>query len=138
MHKDFKIGLIVGIIAAAALTVWLSTRSRFSTESRALSNASLPPAATVPPAAPAPAVASHLPAASAYTPEIAKPPQQVQSPKNVQPARYYIVRKGDTLSAISARYYGSASQYPKIVAANKSILTNPDRLVPGTRLLIPQ
>jgi nucleoid-associated protein YgaU len=54
------------------------------------------------------------------------------------PARFYVVQKGDTLSAISSKYYGSPNQWPKIVAANRTILPDPDRLVPGARIIIPE
>lgn len=55
-----------------------------------------------------------------------------------QPPRIHIVQKGDTLSSISAKYYGSARQWRKIVTANSDNLPNPNRLTPGSKLLIPQ
>ena len=126
MQRDFKIGLAIGIVAAAGAVLWLSTRPKLSTESRALKTASPPPAA---------------PAPSAVIPEpqIPKPaqPQEMQPADNVQPARYHIVQKGDTLSAISQKYYGSARYQQKIFSANSNVLKDPDRLIPGTRLLIP-
>jgi nucleoid-associated protein YgaU len=121
MHRDFKMGLAVGIVAAAAAAVWFSTRPYFSTESRALRFASPPPA---------------------VSPEIPQPAQPIQPSNSVQPAqsqsaRFYIVQKGDTLSAISQKYYGTTRFWQKILAANDAVLKDPDRLVPGTRLLIP-
>ncbi len=47
----------------------------------------------------------------------------------------YIVRRGDTLGKIAKRFYGSASQFPLIVAANR--ISNPDVLRVGQRLNIP-
>ena len=52
--------------------------------------------------------------------------------------RIHVVQKGDTLSSISAKYYGSARQWRKIVAANSDNLPNPNRLIPGSKLIIPQ
>lgn len=117
MQRDFKIGLAVGIVAAAATAVWLSTWPNLATESRALHAASPPPA---------------------VSPEIPKPPQQIQTSNPVQTAQFHIVQKGDTLSAISEKYYGTARYWQKILAANDAVLKNPDRLVPGTRLIIPE
>jgi peptidoglycan L-alanyl-D-glutamate endopeptidase CwlK len=45
------------------------------------------------------------------------------------------VRRGDTLGRIALQYYGSPSRYPLIVAANR--IADPDRLVPGQELIIP-
>jgi len=50
----------------------------------------------------------------------------------------YEVVKGDTLSAISKRYYGSSGQYMKIFEANRDVLSNPDLIKPGQKLKIPR
>ena len=47
----------------------------------------------------------------------------------------YIVKTGDTLGKIAKQFYGSASRFPLIVAAN--LIVNPDRLRVGQRLNIP-
>ncbi|MFH1371182.1 MAG: LysM peptidoglycan-binding domain-containing protein [Planctomycetota bacterium] len=117
MQRDFKIGLAVGIAAAAIAMLWLCTRPKLSTESRILRAASAPSTAPV---------------------EILKPPEPIQTSNPVQTARFHIVQKGDTLSAISQKYYGTPRYWQKILAANDKILKDPDRLVPGTRLLIPE
>lgn len=49
----------------------------------------------------------------------------------------YTVVAGDTLSAISKRFYGDAKHYPKIFEANKDILKDPDHIKPGQSLRIP-
>ena len=49
----------------------------------------------------------------------------------------YTVQAGDTLSAISKRFYGNANQYMKIFNANKDQLSDPDKIKPGQRLRIP-
>jgi nucleoid-associated protein YgaU len=48
----------------------------------------------------------------------------------------YTVMRGDTLSAIAGREYGSSRNWRAIAIAND--VDNPLRLVPGTRLVIPR
>ncbi|WP_034912738.1 MULTISPECIES: peptidoglycan-binding protein LysM [Erwinia] len=52
-------------------------------------------------------------------------------------ARFYTVKKGDTLSAVSKEVYGDASKYNKIFEANKPMLSHPDKIYPGQTLRIP-
>ena len=52
-------------------------------------------------------------------------------------AQYHDVVSGDTLSAISKKYYGDANKYPQIFEANKPMLTHPDKIYPGQKLRIP-
>lgn len=52
-------------------------------------------------------------------------------------AQYHDVVSGDTLSAISKKYYGDANKYNAIFEANKPMLTSPDRIYPGQKLRIP-
>ena len=47
----------------------------------------------------------------------------------------YTVQRGDTLSAIAKRFYGHASEYRRIAAANN--IANPDLIHPGQQLVIP-
>ena len=54
-----------------------------------------------------------------------------------EPAQYHDVVKGDTLSAISKKYYGDANKYNAIFEANKPMLTHPDKIYPGQKLRIP-
>jgi hypothetical protein len=49
--------------------------------------------------------------------------------------RTYVVAKGDTLGKIAARFYRDPARFTFIVAANA--LANPDNLVVGQRLVIP-
>lgn len=57
--------------------------------------------------------------------------------KNKSTSKKYTVKKGDTLWAIAKKYYGSGAQYPKIVAANKSLIKNPNLIHIGWVLTIP-
>ena len=55
---------------------------------------------------------------------------------NATPApQTYTVQRGDTLSAIAKRFYGHASEYRRIAAANN--IANPDLIHPGQQLVIP-
>lgn len=50
---------------------------------------------------------------------------------------FYVVKKGDTLSAIAKDTLGKASRYPDIFEANRPMLTHPDKIYPGQTLRIP-
>jgi hypothetical protein len=51
--------------------------------------------------------------------------------------RSYTVAAGDTLSKISKQMYGDANQYMRIFEANRDQLSDPDKIRPGQRLVIP-
>jgi nucleoid-associated protein YgaU len=50
----------------------------------------------------------------------------------------YEVGSGDTLSAIAEQFYGDPSKFRIIFAANRNQLDDPDVIVPGQVLRIPQ
>lgn len=57
---------------------------------------------------------------------------------NAPPAGSYTVVKGDCLSSIARRYYGTASKWTAIYEANKSVIGgNPNLIYPGQVLTIP-
>lgn len=53
-------------------------------------------------------------------------------------ATYYVVKSGDTLSAISKEVYGNANLYNKIFEANRPMLKAADKIYPGQTLRIPK
>jgi nucleoid-associated protein YgaU len=53
------------------------------------------------------------------------------------PPRIYIVQVGDTLSGIAAAQLGDADRWPEIFAANRAVISNPDRIIPGLVLVLP-
>ncbi|MGW8464173.1 peptidoglycan-binding protein LysM [Pseudomonas sp. CLCA07] len=53
-------------------------------------------------------------------------------------ARFVVVEKGDTLSAISLRVYHDANKYQKIFEANKPMLKDVNKIYPGQTLRIPE
>ena len=56
----------------------------------------------------------------------------------VAAARFVIVKKGDTLSAIAKVEYGDANKYNKIFEDNKPLLSHPDKIYTGQTLRIPE
>jgi nucleoid-associated protein YgaU len=62
--------------------------------------------------------------------------------KNTGPARAtsgrrHTVQEGDTLMNLAQKYYGDKNHFSTIYDANRDQLNAPDRLAPGTVLVIP-
>lgn len=57
--------------------------------------------------------------------------------KEIVSGKSYTVKKGDTLSIISRKFYGDSKQWKKIYEANRNKIKNPNILIPGTDLIIP-
>ena len=70
--------------------------------------------------------------------EVEKAPEPEPVPEPVSAERFYEVVSGDTLGAISQKFYGKAGDYMKIFEANRDILDNPDLIKPGQNLKIPE
>jgi nucleoid-associated protein YgaU len=52
-------------------------------------------------------------------------------------AQYYVVKSGDTLSKIAEEFYGDKMLYDRIFDANRNLLSDPNKIKPGQKLLIP-
>jgi len=121
MQKDFKIGMALGLILTAAAVLWLSTVPTLSTRARLFQ--------------------SRTPQVSNNPPHIPEQPNNHSTEPTTtteqQDTRFHIVHKGDTLSDISRKYYGSANNRQKIFIANQSVIKDPNRLTPGVKLIIP-
>ena len=52
--------------------------------------------------------------------------------------QYYIIKAGDTLSAIAKQFYGDASKYPRIFDANREVIKDADLIFPGQKIRIPK
>jgi 5'-nucleotidase / UDP-sugar diphosphatase len=154
MKKDFKIGLAIGVALSAVVIIWLATLPNLSTKARALEVASsAKPSPKIPadisPPVSFPSSADSTPTSSIEyressieNPDINNQPRVTPAPSKVEGSnetqtRIHVVQKGDTLSSISSKYYGSAKQWRKIVNANRTNLPDPNRLVPGIKLIIP-
>lgn len=48
------------------------------------------------------------------------------------------VKKGDTLWDIAQKQYGDGSLYPQLVEMNRETLTDPNLILPGQRLILPE
>jgi nucleoid-associated protein YgaU len=62
--------------------------------------------------------------------ELAAPPQTAR-------VEFYVIQKGDTLSAIAKRFYGDANAYPRIFEANREVIKDADLIFPGQKIRIP-
>ena len=156
MHKDFKIGLIIGVLLVIAGLMWLSTLpslsiiSRFKnlqnsqtnpnlnlTNSSTVSNQAGPsalPSSQTSRSRPAESLKAERPA-STQKQQSAIPSDDQISQTTASNQRFHIVMRNQTLSDIARLYYGSPSKWTKIRDANPAV--NPDKLSPGTRLFIP-
>jgi len=52
-------------------------------------------------------------------------------------SNFYDVKPGDNLSKISKEVYGDPNKYNTIFEANKPMLSHPDKIYPGQKLVIP-
>ncbi len=62
----------------------------------------------------------------------------VQQATEAVQARFYTVQPGDSLGKISITFFGSVEHYEAIFEANRGLLSSPDRIRVGQRLVIPQ
>jgi nucleoid-associated protein YgaU len=161
MQRDFKIGLIVGLIFVVVAGLWLATRPSLSPEARMqrlsegntdlqLSDEPQPFASDVREAArnqlsprtegqmSGPGLpggtTSHV---SDSTIAVRHPPADYEKPEKIRTERFYIVREGDNLSAISQLHYGTPNKWQVIFNANRRVIRDPDEIQPGMRLIIP-
>jgi len=61
----------------------------------------------------------------------------LQAPAVQAKIEYYIIKKGDTLSAVAKQFYGKANDYPKIFEANREVIKDPNLIFPGQKIRIP-
>lgn len=62
--------------------------------------------------------------------ELVTPPQTVE-------VKFYEIIKGDSLWKIAQNFYGDGNQHPKIFAANREVIKDPDLIFPGQKIRIP-
>jgi nucleoid-associated protein YgaU len=70
---------------------------------------------------------------------VEKPKRIIERPpvRTYKPKKFYIVRRGDSLSKISKMYYGSANEWYVIYDANRDKISNPNKIKEGMKLYIP-
>lgn len=157
MGKDFRIGLIVGLVLVVAALFWVATRPRFTPEARLLGSQPAPPAETVaqtPPEATLPSltpVEPDAPPPTATLPGSDSTRSQVsptdkpglpdltiyEQAEKIQTTKFHIVLKNENLSSISQKHYGTANQWQKILQANRDTIKDANKITPGTKLIIP-
>lgn len=57
--------------------------------------------------------------------------------KATENVEYYVIQSGDTLSKLAAKYYGNATDYPRIFDANREVIIDPDKIYVGQKIRIP-
>ena len=68
---------------------------------------------------------------------VARVEDRLEAASAGEAAKFYTVKKGDTLSAIAKDQYGNPGKYNAIFEANKPMLKDPDKIYPGQVLRIP-
>jgi nucleoid-associated protein YgaU len=151
--KDYRIGLIAGLVLAVVALIWVATWDSLSPSQRLAR--STPTAAPSPepndpagppstpggqereptaPAGPDANAVARLPSpAGPNVPDLTV----YEKPEPIVTTRFHIVRKNETLSAISKQYYGTAHQWQKILEANRDTISDANKISPGTKLIIP-
>lgn len=175
MGRDFKIGLMSGVVLGFVALIWVATRPSQSPQARMRgpstatsqqdqpqeSTAPLPddgkptdptgmdsqPDDSLPPGllAAEPDAAEELfsqpdpPASRQPVARRAEAPDTTRDEgrEKITTTRFHIVQNGETLSGISQQYYGSAGRWRHILEANQETIKDPDKISPGTKLIIP-
>ncbi len=132
MPKDFKIGMLVGLVVVIGAGLWLSMHPSLSARARITG----PENAR---AAQEPIEKSSFDAKSpeSRSDEIVTDNEQKQ-PKDVEIPKYHIVQDGETLSGISYQYYGSENKWQKILDTNRDVIKDVKDLKPGMKIIIPK
>jgi len=161
MQKDMKIGFFLGLTLVIAAVLWLATRPNLSPEARIqqLHNMDSRQQSDEKPLVPA-IVKNPEPDSSVEQREnITPPPAEIRSDdtetdiknekndlpdstiyeqaEKIEAQRYHIVLKGETLSEISYKYYGSASKWQNILDSNQEMIKDANKIKPGMKLIIP-
>jgi nucleoid-associated protein YgaU len=136
MQKDLKIGLALGLVLAVTALLWLATRPSFSPTAR-MSHIpdAIPEQESFKPANETDTTEDQTPAISSET-ELPNTAKYEQAEK-IKAQKFHIVLKGQTLTQISYKYYGSAGNWKKILDSNRDRIKDPNKLIPGTKLIIP-
>ena len=57
--------------------------------------------------------------------------------EKIQTTKFHIVQRNESLSSISKLYYDSPNRWQKILDANRETIKDPNKITPGTKLIIP-
>ena len=80
-------------------------------------------------------IAGNVQGVEAVESQIEAPAEEAS--KQQASSEFYEIQSGDSLSKIAKKYYGDASKYTEIFAANKEVILDPDKIYPGQQIRIP-
>jgi nucleoid-associated protein YgaU len=129
MPNDAKLGLIVGVgvVLAVAVVFFRKDTLELPTVESTATAASVGPANAAPP-----------PSTPGRTIKGRATGQTQETDRTGSPAsRRHVVQEGETLFSLAELYYGDKEKSLAIYQANQEVLKTPERLTPGTLLLIP-
>ena len=129
------------MVVVIAATIYLATRPDLSF--KRLRPPSVPASRqspTQPPAAPDSLDTPRPPAPQESPPEDpgTRDWTAYEQTEKIPTEKFHIVRKTETLSDVARQYYGSPAKWQKIYNANRNVVTNPNALRPGTKLILPE
>lgn len=122
--------MFLGMVLVTAAAVWLSTRQSLSVKSRMLgpdNQISREKSTTD---------EIDYPKGPGLTTLAAKTSPSESSFAADEKPKFHIVQAGETLYDISRQYYGSADKWSKILEANRSLVKDANKILPGTKLII--
>ena len=61
----------------------------------------------------------------------------LKTPEESKGVEFYVIKSGDTLSAIAQHFYKDPNKYPKIFEANREVIKDPNLIFPGQKIRIP-
>jgi nucleoid-associated protein YgaU len=61
----------------------------------------------------------------------------LKTPEESKGVEFYVIKSGDTLSAIAQHFYKDSNKYPKIFEANREVIKDPNLIFPGQKIRIP-
>ncbi|MHC4640173.1 MAG: LysM peptidoglycan-binding domain-containing protein [Planctomycetota bacterium] len=129
MPKDYKIGMLCGLVAVIVAGLWMSIHPSLSIKA---SIAGPKNVSTQSEPIEQPRFEPNLPAIRPVVKEAESEREELKT------VRYHTVSNGDTLSDISYQYYGSENKWQKIFDANRDVIQDVSRLRLGVRLIIPE
>jgi nucleoid-associated protein YgaU len=132
MPKDYKIGMFVGLLLVIGATIRLSVHPSLS------ARAIIPWAGKAKTEQEIIKQTNFSPNSPDRYPSITGTESKQEEVKVVEGPTYHTVRNGETLSAISFLYYGSETQWQKILDANRNIIKDVKNLKPGMKLVLPE
>ncbi|WP_020507826.1 peptidoglycan-binding protein LysM [Lamprocystis purpurea] len=60
------------------------------------------------------------------------------APPQTAEVEFYVIEKGDSLSAVAKHFYGDANAYPRIFEANREVIKDANLIYPGQKIRIPK